>query len=234
MLLKSNYSKYGETMRRSKIVLILIILLFITSILSAQKFRRYDFKSGKVEYALSGAAKGTQTMFFDNYGMKEAKFADMTIVMMGMKQKKNTLTIIDGKDTYVINWESGTAVKMKTPLYNMFPKGTDLKNAGEKLMRNMGAEKTGTGTVLGKECNIWEIKKAGTKLWIWKSIPLKVEVKMMGIEMNQEATSVETDVNVPAGKFEIPKNIKITEMGAGGHGMMQPTRKHGMMPPKGK
>ncbi len=212
-------------MKRSKIALILITLFFITSILSAQKFKRYDFKSGKVEYKLSGAAKGTQTMFFDNYGMKEAKFANMSIEMMGMKQKKNTITIIDGKDTYVVNWESGTAVKMKTPLYDMFPKGKGLKNVGEKLMQNMGAEKTGTGTVLGKECDIWEIKKAGTKLWIWKSIPLKVEVKMMGVQMNQVATSVETDIDVPASKFEIPKNIKITEMGAAGHGMMKPTKK---------
>ncbi len=211
-------------MRQSKLTITLLVLVFISAALSAQDFKRYDFKSGKVEYKLSGATKGTQTMFFDNYGMKEAKFADMSIEMMGMKQKKNTLTILDGKDTYVVDWEKGSAVKMKTPLYSMFPKGTDLKNVGETMMQNMGAEKTGTGTVLGKKCDVWEIKKAGTKLWVWDSIPLKVEVKMMGIEMNQVATSVETDVKIPASKFEIPKSIKITEMGAG-HGMMPPTQK---------
>ena len=212
-------------MKSPSLKITIFILFSLTVILSAQDMKRYDFKSGKVEYKLSGATTGTQTMFFDNYGMKEAKYADMSIDMMGVKQKKNTLTILDGKDTYVVDWEKGTAVKMATPLYNMFPKGKNLQHAGEKMMENMGAEKTGTAKVLNKNCDVWEIKKAGMKMWMWKSIPLKVEVNMMGMEMNQEATSVETDIKIPASKFEIPKNIKVTEMGAGGHGMKPPTKK---------
>ncbi len=204
--------------------LIFLTLFSVTLIISAQDFRRYDVKSAKVEYKLSGAAKGTQTLFFDNYGMKEAKYAELSLEMMGVKQDKNTLSVIDGKDTYVVDWENGSAVKMPTPLYSMFPKGKDVKNAGDKMMRNMGAVKTGTGTVLNKKCDVWEIKKAGTKLWVWKSIPLKVEVNMMGVQMNQEATSVETNITIEPSKFEIPKSIKISEMGAG-HGLMPPEKK---------
>lgn len=212
-------------MKYPNLKIAILILFSLTVILSAQDMKRYDFKSGKVEYKLTGATSGTQTMFFDNYGMKEAKYADMSIEMMGMKQKKNTLTILDGKDTYIVDWEKGTAVKMATPLYNMFPKGKDIKHAGKKMMENMGAEKTGSGKVLNKNCDVWEIKKAGMKMWMWKSIPLKVEVNMMGMQMNQEATSIETNIKIPAAKFEIPKNIKVTAMGAGAHGMKPPVGK---------
>ncbi len=192
--------------------LILISLIF-TIVISAQDFKRYEFKSGKVKYTSTGSMTGTETMYFDNYGMLELKETKATLEMMGIKQVTDTKTIMNGKWVYTIDKNSGEANKVENPLYSMFPKGGDLEKVGEEMMINMGGKKIGTETLLGKKCGIWEIKKLMSKVWVWKSIPLKSEVNMMGMNITQIATSVEVDINVSADKFKIPEGVEFKDVG---------------------
>ncbi len=189
------------------------ILLLVSITISAQDFKRYEFKSGKVVYQSTGSMTGSETMYFDNYGMLEVKKTKATLEMMGIKQVTDTKVIMDGKWVYTIDNNSGEANKMENPLYSMFPEGRDLEKVGEQLMINMGGKKIGTETLLDKKCEIWEIKKLMSKVWVWKSIPIKSEINMMGMKITQLATSVEVDIEVSADKFKIPEGVEFKDIG---------------------
>lgn len=192
---------------------IILILLLVCIAISAQDFKRYQFKSGKVVYETSGSMTGTETMYFDDYGMLELKETKATLEMMGIKQVTDTKVLMNGKWIYTIDKNSGEANKMENPLYSMFPEGGDLEKVGEEMMINMGGKKIGSETLLGKECDIWEIKKLMSKVWVWKSIPIKSVVNMMGMNITQIATSVEVDISVSPDKFKIPEGVEFKDIG---------------------
>ena len=191
---------------------LIFILLVVSVTISAQDFKRYEFKSGKVTYQTTGSMQGTETMYFDNYGMLEVKNTKATLEMMGIKQVTDTKVIMDGKWIYTLDNNSGDANKMENPLYSMFPDGGDLEKVGEEMMTNMGGKKIGTETLLGKKCDIWEIKKLMSKIWVWKSIPIKSEINMMGMNITSIAISVEVDIPVSPNEFKIPEGVEFKEM----------------------
>ncbi len=191
---------------------LLLIFFTISIAISAQEFKRYAFKSGKVVYKSSGSMTGTETMYFDNYGMIEVKNTKASLNMMGIKQVTDTKVIMDAEWIYTLNNNSGEATKIENPLYSMFPGGGDLEKASEDMMISMGGVKTGTETLLGKKCDIWKIEKLMSTIWIWKTIPLKTEVKMMGMNITNVATSVEVDIEVSPNEFKIPDGVEFKEM----------------------
>jgi len=154
---------------------------------------RYGLKQACIEYTITGDMfSGSETLCFDRYGRREAKYSEQTIKVMGMTQKNHTATFVDfDKDgilyTYDYTTKSGT--KMENPVKQVFEEN-DAKEVGLEMMKKMGGKKIGTGTVLGKKCDIWEIKDMGTKTWLWNWINLKTETNMMGMKMTIEATRI--------------------------------------------
>ncbi len=191
----------------------ILMLTVLYSITIGQDFKRYQFKSGKVVYKMSGIQTGTETLYFDDYGRKEVHFNKSVIDMMGVKQKSNTQTIMEGKYIYTIDLEKNTGQKMENPLYEMFSDEDDLQKVGEDIMKKMGGKKVGTETLNGKECEIWEVQKMGGKIWVWNSLAIRTVVNMMGMNITQEAESIETDINVSPDLFRIPKGIEIKDIG---------------------
>lgn len=174
--------------------------------------KRYQIKSGVVEYTLSGTRKGTETIYFDNWGMREAKYTQAEMSMMGFTQKQNTLTLLDGETTYNIDLDTKTGTKMETPiLKELAANNKDLTDAGEKMMKSMGGVKIGTEVVLGKTCDVWEIKNMQSKTWVWKNVPLKTQVNMANMQMTMIAIKFEDGAAIPADKLKIPSDVTITE-----------------------
>ena len=196
-----------------KRLFLILMLIALYSITIGQDFKRYQFKSGKVVYKMSGIQTGTETLYFDDYGRKEVHFNKSVIDMMGVKQKSNTQTIMEGKYIYTIDLEKNTGQKMENPLYEMFSDEDDLQKVGEDIMKKMGGKKVGTETLNGKECEIWEVQKMGGKIWVWNSIAIRTVVNMMGMNITQEAESIETDIDVSPDLFKIPKGIEIKDIG---------------------
>ncbi|MCK5455570.1 MAG: hypothetical protein KAI45_00495 [Melioribacteraceae bacterium] len=191
----------------------ILMLTALYSITIGQDFKRYQFKSGKVVYKMSGIQTGTETLYFDDYGRKEVHFNKSVIDMMGVKQKSNTQTIMEGKYIYTIDLEKNTGQKMENPLYEMFSDEDDLQKVGEDIMKKMGGKKVGTETLNGKECEISEVQKMGGKIWVWNSLAIRTVVNMMGMNITQEAESIETDIDVSPDLFKIPKGIEIKDIG---------------------
>lgn len=191
---------------------LIFILLSLSILVSAQDYKRYQFKSGKVVYQSTGSMTGTETMYFDNYGMLETKITKVTMEMMGIKQETDNTVIMNDKWVYSIDNKTNTANKLENPMYSMFPDRISGDEVGLEMMKKMGGQKVGTETINGKDCDVWEIKKMMSKIWIWKTIPVKTVVNMMGMNITQIATSIETDITVMPNMFNIPTGIQIQEM----------------------
>lgn len=88
--------------------------------------------------------------------------------------------------------------------------------------------KTGTETILGKTCDIYESgQKPGgdymskvvegvpppgyAKVWIWREalIPLKMITEDIGFSSETIVTSIEENVDIPDSRFEIPEGVEV-------------------------
>jgi outer membrane lipoprotein-sorting protein len=185
-----------------------------TSNNAAVSYKRYGVEQGMVEYELSGAKTGKQSLYFIDWGMKEAKYETGEIKMMSITVKENRLNILDGEWTYGIDLDKNTGTKMKTPLLEELvenSKSGDLTDVGEDMLKKMGGRKIGQENILGKNCDIWEVKSVGTKTWVWNYVPLKTETIFMGQTIKITATKVDFNTSIPADKFKIPSDVTITE-----------------------
>jgi hypothetical protein len=80
------------------------------------------------------------------------------------------------------------------------------------MLLSMGANKIGTEEFLGKDCDVYEMKNTGTKLWIWEWLTLKSETKSGSININLTATRINEGSSVPSEKFKIPEKVVLNEV----------------------
>jgi hypothetical protein len=153
---------------------------------------------------------GSETLYFTDYGMREAKYTNTELKMGGITQKSNKMTLLDSATIYTIDLDTKTGATMENPMYKSF-EGKDATEVGEKILKDMGGKKIGTESLLGKTCDVWEIKNLGSKTWIWSGLPLKTETNMMGMQMTIAATKIQEEVAIPKEKLQIPAGTKITE-----------------------
>jgi hypothetical protein len=83
---------------------------------------------------------------------------------------------------------------------------------GEQMLLNMGANKIGSENFLSKDCEVYEMKSTGTKLWVWEWLTLKSETQSRGIEINLTATRINEGASVPSDKFKIPEKVVLNEV----------------------
>lgn len=193
-----------------KIIFVLVIFSMLISI-QAQDFKRYNVKSGIIEYKIEGNTEGTEILYFDNYGEKEAKRTKTKTTIMGFSQESDQLTLMDGKMIYMADFNTKTITKTENPSWDMMQElmeeGENLEEFGKKMMEQMGGKIIGTETLNGKKCDVWEIQSMGTKSWVYESIPLKIETNLMGMKIKYVVTKLELDVSVPSDVFVLPEGF---------------------------
>lgn len=192
------------------IVFLIINPAFFSNKESEKKVqKKYSIEKGTVEYKVSGdALNGTEILYFDSWGSREAKYTTGEVKIGGIKQKVKTITFMENDMVYTVDLNTNTGTKWESILMN---KISDKKSEdmGKELMIELGAKKIGSGNVIGKKCDIWEIKNLSTKTWVWNWIPLKTEVNMVGVKTITVATKFLESVD--AKKLTRPKNISYTE-----------------------
>jgi hypothetical protein len=181
---------------------------------SSEFQKRYGIKSAVVEYILTGSQEGTKTLYFDSWGMRQAEYTRSILTVSGFTKPINIANIIDGEYQYMINIDQNSGTKTRNPILKSIEQLKDQRGFnefGEQMLLSMGANKIGTETFLGKECDVYEMRSTGTKLWVWEWITLKSETKSGGLEINLTATRI-TEGSVPNDKFKIPEKIVLNEV----------------------
>lgn len=196
-----------QTMKKT----ILILLVFSAALLAASaqsdRYKQYTIKSGIIEYKHEGSVTGTETVYFDDHGYKVASY--INTVRSGEKNKGWIITL--GENQYLFDpEESSEGMKMKNPVIQYFINCEDIKKCSEEMLVKMGYKKEGTKMFLGKNCDVWKSKNG--EILVYKGIMLRNQMSMMGYKTLQEAVSFKEGVTIPPEKFEIPENIKFSDM----------------------
>jgi hypothetical protein len=202
------------------------IFITIALALTAQKddylnLKQFDIKSGKVVYKIEGKTKGTKTLWFDDYGRSQYEHTVTTTKMFGMTTKEEKLKIRDREWMYDINLIEKTGTKMKVQdgnemIQTMTATSTDeqLIKLGNDIQKDFDVKEMPSETILGRECKVHVSGKLNSKHWEYKRVPLKLTLDMGGIlgSSNEEATSFDENISIPASKFTVPSGIDIQEI----------------------
>lgn len=188
-----------------------VLLLGVFALTLFADGKRYEIKSGIIEYSISGGGsmlgvtskeEGTMKLSFKEYGNLERQEEHSTSTTMGQTDKTDDLRILKDGNFYVVDHEEKVIVEHSPEALKQMA-GEDMTQMGKEMMEKMGGKQIGEEKILGYNCEIWELM--GAKTWIYKGVPLKTEANIMGFNHTQVATSAKFDVSVPDSAFDLPK-----------------------------
>ena len=191
-----------------------IFSAFSTADIEGIKYKRYKYKSGFIEYKFTGDQTGSETLYFDDYGMKVAKYTNATLKFGKAVTPINKLDLIKNGYQFIIDLLTNTGNRTPDPTLNSLEEGEehDLTKLEEETLIELGAMKIGTEVVAGKKCDVWEMPNINMKIWLWEGFTLRNTTKIPGLsEINLVAWDVKMDIPVPEDKFRIPLGANITE-----------------------
>ena len=196
-------------MKQMKVWGVVFALILATSTLNAET-KRYEIKSGIIEYATSGGGnimgiqtqiEGKSKMIFKEWGNVELHEDTTKSVIMGREEHTQQTTKIDNGKVYVVDYEQ-KAIVQYDPSMLMQSEHKELAKSAKGMMLSMGGTKTGEETILGYVCDVWEAKHM--KLWLHKGIMLKSQVRVMGRTHTTEATNIQFNISISDEDLKLP------------------------------
>lgn len=172
----------------------------------------YEIEQGRIDYTVSGVNNGTESMKWNNWGQKTVRRTTATMSMMGITRSIDQLMYTDGLWIYNVDETANTTTKMENPMLKDMAKQKDLdmKKVGTDFMKAMGGKIIGTKTILGKTCDMWEMKQMMTKTCVWRGIPLITIAGMPGMEVTQTAVDIKIG-SIPDSQVTLPSHVKVVE-----------------------
>lgn len=189
----------------------LYVLLFVDQIEAQEvSLKPYGIESGIIEYKYSGMQVGTSILYFDEYGYRSAM--NMDTKMNDKPQKGWVVSFKEYQYMFDPSKPDQGGMKMKNPIIESMLKmdKPDFDKVAEDLYSKMGMKRAGTEKFLDKECVVF--KGDMGKVLTWNGILMLLDMNYSGVKSRQEVTSIKVNVPVDEKYFEIPKNIKFSEM----------------------
>jgi hypothetical protein len=200
--------------------LIILGMIIGLQVQAQNQAKKFAIKSGKLEMKLDGSAKGTKTIYFDDYGDQyyEEEKSVTEISMFGVTDRSETHKIlIMNKDKY---W---TIDQLKGKNYSGTLSGYDYshdmvngmteeeqKQLVDNVIKGLGGQRLGFEDVAGFSCE--KINVMGINIWVYKGLTLRSEGNIMGVISNEIMTSFEEGISIPASRFQPPSNMQFTEI----------------------
>jgi len=176
-------------------------------------WKRYNAESGIIKYKIEGSQEGTETVYFDRWGMREARYSKVREMAQENAPVANRLAILDGDDMIYADLDRKTAVKRPNLLTLMteteVPEGSAILE--EVVMTRMGGKLVGKEEIAGYPCDLWEVQKMAMKACLWQWVPLRVESLSDQNAFILTATRVEINPVIPENLFSLPQDIQVIE-----------------------
>ena len=159
---------------------------------------RYGIKSGsyKTEMDMMGQTI-TNTVYFDDFGAKEAT----SMSMMGMEM---TQINKDGK-MYLVNKGEKSVQELPQQQQTI-----NYLNLTDEVIAKNKIKETGKETVAGKECTVYSLEMnqmgqtAKATVCVWKGFTMKTTIDMGGMTISTKVAEIK-EGPVDAAVFEVPK-----------------------------
>lgn len=171
----------------------------------------YALEQGSIVYEISGAAKGKETLYFDQWGMRQARHKVIEEQRMGTS---NTVTLNLGFEIILMDPDKNLGqkkedVKLKEVLASL--KADDVELIAVKLLAGLGGIKVGEEKVLDRLCAVWVTAEPKMKTWIWNGIVLKMKIDTPEGEIIYTAMNVDQNILVDKKFFIIPPEIHFVD-----------------------
>lgn len=187
------------------ISLVALLALTLSAAFAQEPVKKYELKSGIIKNVSNALGQEIETqLFFDDYGALETTKTRTEVPGKGMLE----ITTIsrDGK-TYMIN------PMMKPALQEIDMKmdeNVNYLNLTDAAKEKFKIEDLGTEMIGERECTKYSqiVDQSGIKakatIWVWKGIPIKTSIKIMGMEMTTEAVEIQENAYILPITFEVP------------------------------
>ena len=175
----------------------------------------YTIESAIISYKFEGMQTGTSTFYFDNYGARTASYENISSNYGGVQTpENNNLMILDDGWVYNVDLNTNKGIKFK----NFLPDDINDEEFTENVLaRELGAfgadakiEKLGTDEILGRTCEIMEVKKFGAKYCVWNNIILEMDMDIYGVKQHRVVTDIRENAEIPDEKFAVPEGATVT------------------------
>jgi hypothetical protein len=178
-----------------------------------EKMKRYEVKSGIIEYQTSTEGnvmgfkiegEGTKKVVFKDWGAVELVEEKKTENNMGQRSKTHNLSKFDNGITYSVNFDDKKILKGdQKGMFNTLTTSHDnMAEAGKSMLESMGGKKIGEDKIQSYECEIWEVM--GQKVWLYKGLTLRMEVNVMGIKTIEEAIMIKLNSSIDSEDLNLP------------------------------
>ncbi len=201
-----------------KLISCILFFLLVISYANADSVksttRRYPkSKSGIIKYNVSGTKTGTEVVYYEDWGRREAIYTKSTIDLRGVIVDRNTLTLLEDNGLWInnIDLNARTGIRMKNPKYKEYvgQSRIELENTKKKSLKDAGAKRAEIEMVIGKPCFVWTVQYNGNEIYLWNGIILKEVTGGGYLETITVATEITEGVNIPEEKFTIPPDIQM-------------------------
>lgn len=181
----------------------------------AAGYKRFGIEKGALIFRLDGAVNGTEHLFFDNWGWREAKYTNTTTTVANFHEVVNDVQYLDGERRYLydpkankaqyINSQQMVAVSEK---YNT----KDMVVVADEMLKNMGAVPDGKAMVGKTECDAWVIERSRIRLYMWQGITMAEESYVNNIPIGRRCLQVEIANDPPLDRLLLPKGAVVEEL----------------------
>ena len=180
------------------------------------------FETAVIHYDVSGAQKGTETLYIRDSGNERVKITHSKGKIMLVNTTTNTIEITTRDSVINIDMDKKTGTKMTNPQKFMREEIEKLSaKEREVVMKNLqtigmnmavqmgGQVKPKAGEHLGYTCDLVTVMGTTSCQMSGTPIMLKMESNLMGIKMNTVAKKIDKNASVPANIFQIPKGVNV-------------------------
>lgn len=183
--------------------------------------KRFQIKSGHVEYKLSGTITGTKILWWDDFGDKYREETNSEqIVKVNRKNevvKTNTIMLFDGNYYYDIDLmtHKGTKThKDAVPDFSALASGMsdkEMESLGKNILGALGGRvDKKSETLLGRTCDVTKVM--GATVHSYNGVTLRSHAKILSVETLEEAVKFDENIAVAASLFIPPAGVDIEDI----------------------
>lgn len=180
------------------------------------------FEKAVIHYDVSGAQKGTETLYIRDFGNERVKITQSKGKVMFVTTTTDTIEITTRDSVINIDMEENTGTRMTNPQKFMREEIEKLSAKERQIvMRNLetigmnmavqmgGQVKPKAGEHLGYTCDLVTVMGTTSCQMSGTPIMLKMESNMMGVKINTVAKKIDKNASVPADLFQIPEGVNV-------------------------
>lgn len=174
--------------------------------LRKQKLQKLTHESGSISYSISGDAKGSEKLYFDDYGWKSAKMQTMTFELYEIESRQTLKEITDGDYVYRLNMGDSTYTERINKRWSELAAYKNPEEVSEAMLFSMGgSQASADSTLLDRQCTVWTFEnKALQEMWLWKGLVMKRKVKLGDLLVVTTAEEVSLGSKPDHSLFHLP------------------------------